>query len=96
MSATNPVPTLAEAQAALILVQMCESQLTTLNSQLAFYQSEVTKLQNYNPADDLARAQAQAEALSNAVALMTQAMATPAATIAQYNAANPTAPVPTA
>ena len=93
MSTPNPVPTLPQAQAALILVQMCESQLATLNQQLTTYQGQVTSLQNYNPANDLAAAQAQVAALTNAIALMTQAMATPAATIAQYNAANPAAPI---
>ena len=95
MSTPNPVPTLPQAQAALILVQMCESQLSTLNAQLATAQSQVTSLQNYNPADDLARAQAQAAAMTNAVAMMQEAMTTPAAVIAAYNAANPNAPVAT-
>ena len=95
MSATNPVPTLAQAQAALILVQMCESQLATLNQQLTTYQGQVTSLQNYNPAADLAAAQAQVAALTYAISMMQQAMATPEAVITAYNAANPTALIAT-
>ncbi len=95
MSTPNPVPTLPQAQAALILVQMCEAQLATLNQQLTTAQGQVTSLQNYNPANDLANAQAQVAALTNAILMMQQAMATPEAVITTYNAANPNAPIPT-
>ena len=95
MSTPNPVPTLPQAQAALILVQMCETQLATLNQQLTTAQGQVTSLQNYNPANDLANAQAQVAAVGNAIALMTSAMQAQQATIAAYNAANPTAPIAT-
>ena len=46
MSTPNPVPTLPQAQAALILVQMCEAQLATLNQQLTTAQGQVTSLQS--------------------------------------------------
>jgi hypothetical protein len=95
MSTPNPVPTLPQAQAALVLVQLCETQLGTLNTQASAAQAQVTTLQNWNPATDLANAQAQLAGLQEGITLMMAAMEAQQALIAQYNAANPGAPLVT-
>jgi hypothetical protein len=94
MSTSNPVPTLAQAQQASFVVDLCNNLVTQLNGQLANVQQQITSLQNYNPAADLVAAQNQLAAIQYALTTVQAQLAAEAAIITQYNAANPSAAIP--
>ena len=88
-------PTLAQANAALAVVRLINTQLTDLNNQLAQVQAQITALQTYSPANDLAAANATATGLTTEVGFLNTALTNQEATITAYNNANPGAPIPT-
>lgn len=94
MSTPNPVPTLAQAQQASFMVDLCNTNINALNAQASGLAATIGRLTNYNPAGDLATAQAQLAAVQGALAIVQQNLADAVAAVNAYNTANPDAQIP--
>lgn len=86
-------PTLADAQQASVMVDLCNTNLNALAIQLAAAQTALAAAQAYDPAAAIAAAQASINAAQAASALVTAQLTGATAIIAVYNTANPGAPI---